>query len=144
MLSSYGHGLGDRSEHRTLGPLVRLVAADHEREEALGSMLADRETEASAQREADVVGSIDPGGIEDGDGITDPRGQVVRRQLVRLVAATLAAVVGEDETEVRLEGVSERRCLRVLEGVGEACVDEHRVPVAGVFEERPDPIGFIA
>jgi hypothetical protein len=104
-------------------------------------MLADRETETGAPREADVVGSFDTQSVQYGHGVGDPRGQGVGGNLVRLVAAALAAVVGKDEAEVLFERLSERRGLRELEGIREALVQENRPSAAPrVFEEGSDVI----
>jgi hypothetical protein len=53
-------------------------------------------------------------------------GQFVGGNLVRLIAAALASVVGEDKAEVLHERLGEGRGLRVLERIREARIDKNR------------------
>lgn len=102
-------------------------------------MFADREAESRAPREAEVVRALDPERVQDGDGVRDPRPERVRLDVVRLVAAPLAAMVAVDQAEVALERLGEGRRLRVRDRVREARIDEDRWSVpAGVIEERAD------
>jgi hypothetical protein len=87
------------------------------------------------------VGSFDAEGVQDRHGVGDPRGQRIGGDVMWLVAAALAAVVGEDQAEVLAERLRERGGLRVLERVREAGVNENRLSATpGVVEEGADAI----
>ena len=89
-------------------------------------MLSNRESQAGAPREPDVVGSFDSQGVQDRGRVGDPCAQRVGGNIVGLVAAALATVVGEDEAKVLGEGLGEGRGLRVLQWIGEARIDKNR------------------
>src|ERR671918_2515130 len=89
-------------------------------------MLSNRESQAGAPREPDVVGSFDSQGVQDRGRVGDPCAQRVGGDIGGLVAAALATMVGEDEAKVVGEGLDERRGLRVLHWIGEARIDKNR------------------
>lgn len=66
-----------------------------------GSVLADPETEPASPRSPDEVGALDPKLVEDRDRIGDPQHHRVRRGIVRLVTATVAPMIGENDAVAR-------------------------------------------
>ena len=84
-----------------LGPNVGLVAADHQRVHAPGSVLADPEAEPASPRSPDEVGALDPKPVEDRDRVGDSQHHRVRCGIVRLVTAAVAPVIGENDAVAR-------------------------------------------
>ena len=113
--------MGDR---RVEVPRVRLVTAEDEREHALGRVLAEREAEPCSPGRTEEVRAPDAEGVEDGDSIPHARGQRVRARVIRLVAAALTAVIGEDQPELAAQCSGEARRLRNLQRIREAGVEE--------------------
>jgi hypothetical protein len=101
-----------------------LVAAEDEREHAPRRVLAKREAESGSPGGAEEVSTLDAENVENGDGVPHARGQRVGARVVRLVAATLPAVIGEDQPELADQCSSETRRLRNLQRISEAGVEE--------------------
>jgi hypothetical protein len=137
-----GHRFRDIPKHRTVnGPFVRLITAENQGEDPLGSMLSDGESEAGSPRETYVMGSSDPQCVQDCCRIGNPCAQRVGGDLVRLVAAPLPPGVGEDEAEFVIEPLKESGGLRVLKWIREAGIDKNRWATASrIFEEGPDVV----
>jgi hypothetical protein len=95
-----GEPLGDRPSDRRIGPGVGLLAADYERQDALGCVLADADAQSTAPRHADEVRTLERERIEHSDRVGGPDRHAVRRRIVGLVAAPEAAMVGIDVTEL--------------------------------------------
>src|SRR6266540_2551289 len=104
-------------------------------------MLAECEPEPGSPGGAEEVGTLDAERVEDRDGVRDPGSQRVGARVLRLVAAALAAVVGEDHPELATQRSGEARRLRDLERIREARVEEDgRACASCVLEERADGI----
>src|SRR5262245_53572054 len=101
-----------------------LVAAEDEREHALGRVLAKREAEPRSPRGTDEVRAFNAEGVENGDSVPHARGQDVPGRIMRLVAAALTAVVGEDQPKLAAQCSGEARRLRNLQRIREAGVEE--------------------
>ncbi len=121
------------------------VAAEDEREHALGCVLAEREAEPGSPRGAEEMRTLDAEHIENRDSIANTRWQRIRAWLARLVAAALAAVVGEDQAELAAQRVGETRRLRDLQRIGEAGVEEGgpAPPESSKYVRTPST-GFVA
>jgi len=70
------------------------------------------------------VRTFDAQGVENGDSVSDARWQRVRARVIRLVAAALTAMIGEDQPELADQCSSETRRLRNLQRISEARVEE--------------------
>jgi len=70
--------------------------------------------------------TLDPERVQNGDDISDTRGQRIRGRLVRLVASTVTAVVGEDQPVLAVQRLGEARRLPNLQRISEAGVKPSR------------------
>jgi len=70
------------------------------------------------------VSTLDVGLVQHRHGVQDSGRQCVRIHVVRLVAASVAAVVGEHHPMLVGKRAHQRILLRLLEGVREAGVDQ--------------------
>ena len=118
---------GDRLRGRRLEvPGVRLVAAEDERVQPFGRMLADRVAEPRSPRGANEVRTFDAERVEDCDSVPNTGRERIRGWLARLVASALTAMIGEDQPELFAQRTGKARCLRDLERIGEPGVEENR------------------
>ena len=102
------------------------LAAEDEREHALGRMLAERETKPGAPGGAEEVSTLDAERVENSNGVPNTRRQRIRARLARLLAAALTAMIREDQAELAAQRSSESRRLRNLQRIREAGVEEDR------------------
>src|SRR5689334_2094261 len=110
-----GERLADRVGDRALGPRVGLVAPDHERTHAPGSVLADPEAEPASPGSPNEMGALEPEPVEDRDRIGDAQRHRISRGVVRLVTATMAPVIRKDDAvALAPEGVDQGPFAQLL------------------------------
>src|SRR5438093_11176588 len=104
-------------------------------------MLTECEPEPGSPGGAEEVGTLDTERVEDRDGVRDPGSQRVGARVLRLVAAALAAVVGEDQPELATQRSGEARRLRDLARTRDArLAEDGRACAACVLDDRADGI----
>jgi hypothetical protein len=90
--------------------------------------------------------TLDPERVQNGDRTSDTRGQRIRGRLVRLVASTLAAVVGQDQPVLAAQRLGEARGLRDVQRISEAGVKRTGEPAPPSSSKcvRTPSTGFVA